>query len=332
MSLERALALGQRVIIITGESFIPNVIKETSKLSASEKKRVVIIGEPAAKNTAPAVACAVVYSLYGIDRKNNKKRDMLVLTSDHIIKPFNVFKADAGLAAAAEKKLVVFGIPVQRPETGYGYIEIKNSKSKSENGIFTVNAFHEKPDEKTAKKYCSSGKYFWNSGMFAFDTCFMEEMFLSLEPDIYKCFIKLKEPKPDDYTILKGVKILTSWKGLKTAYSKVKNISFDYAVAEKCESTAMVRAGFDWIDIGNWDEYIKICPAGVSQVFGSSAVNCHVDSDIPAALAGVEDLIVIIRMGKNGGPASALITKKGQTQKVRGIIDEIKAAGRQDLL
>ena len=56
------------------------------------------------------------------------------------------------------------------------------------------------------------------------------------------------------------------------------------------------------------------------------------DSDIPVALAGVEDLIVVIRSGKNGAPATALITRNGQTHKVRDIVEQIKKSGRTELL
>ena len=328
MAVERALALTKnngKVIIIAGKSHIPHVIADTAKLSAGKKKRLIVIGEPAAKNTAPAVACAVSYSLLSGDGRN-----MLVLTSDHIIKPLEVFKADATLAAsaAAKGKLVVFGISPSRPETGYGYIET----GKAAAGMSDVTAFHEKPDPQTAKKYAASKRFFWNSGMFAFSVEFMAEQFHNLAPDVILPFAKLKAPKPDSVIDLNGVQVLDSWPGLDAAYRKTKSISFDYAIAEKCPHTAMVRTNFDWIDIGNWEEYVKICENNKSQVFSASGDTCFVDSDIPVALAGVEDLIVVIRSGKDGGPPTALITRKGQTQKVREVVDRIKEAGRMDLL
>jgi len=328
MAVERALALtgnAGKVIIITGKSHIPHVIADTAKLSAGKKKRLIVIGEPAAKNTAPAVACAVSYSLL-----SGGGRNMLVLTSDHIIKPLEVFKADATLAAssAAKGKLVVFGIPPSRPETGYGYIET----GKTVDGVNKVTAFHEKPDPQTAKKYSASKRFFWNSGMFAFSADFMAEQFHNLAPDVILPFAKLKAPKPDSITVSNGVQVLVSWSGLDAAYRKTKSISFDYAIAEKCPDTVMVRTNFDWIDIGNWEEYVKICENNRSQVFSASGDTCYVDSDIPVALAGVEDLIVVIRSGKNGGPATALITRKGQTQKVREVVERIKEAGRTELL
>jgi mannose-1-phosphate guanylyltransferase/mannose-1-phosphate guanylyltransferase/mannose-6-phosphate isomerase len=322
LALERAFALGERVIIITGESHVPHVISEAAKFSAAEKKRMVVIGEPVAKNTAPAIACAVVYSLFG-----GSGRNMLVLTSDHIIKPLETFKKNALLASisAGEGNLVIFGIPPSHPETGYGYIE---AGKQTKDGVFSVTAFREKPDLQTAKKYVASKRFFWNSGMFAFNSDFMAEQFRSCQPDVYQCFEKLKQPKSADYAISKGVKVLTGWKGLESAYTKTKSISFDYAIAEKCSKTAMIRTNFDWIDIGNWEEYIKIGKPS-KDIFSVESDTCYVDSEIPVALAGVEDLIVVIRGGKN---ACALITRKGQTQKVRDVVEKIKNTGRKELL
>jgi len=341
LALERALTVSENVIVIAGKTHVPHVITDASKLDAAEKKRIVVIGEPAAKNTAAAIACAIVFSSLkkrGIESGSSK--DMLVLTSDHIIKPLKMFKSAAmtALKAASDNTLVVFGIVPSRPETGYGYIETASASSlqNQKKNVFAVAAFHEKPDFENAKKYTESGRFFWNSGMFAFNVNFMADQFNTCANDVMEPFKKLKEPKKTDYTVSKGIKILSSWKGLDTAYKKTKSISFDYAVAEKCGKRAMVYADFDWIDIGNWEEYAKLRSGngGISgsQVFRSGSDGCFVDSDIPVALAGVEDLIIVIRSGKNGETASALITKKGQTQKVRDITTIIKDAGRQDLL
>jgi len=325
LAVERAFAVTSgKIIIITGKAHIPHVIASAAKLGADKKKRLLVIGEPEAKNTAPAIACALAYSkLCGGD-------NMLVLTSDHIIEPLKTFKADAALAAASAKKekLVVFGIPPVRPETGYGYIETGETQA----GAYEVTAFHEKPDLQTAKKYASSGRFFWNSGMFAFCAGFMTEQFRLFAPDVFSCFEKLKIPPSSSYKKTQGIQILIKWQGLDAAYRKTKSISFDYAIAEKCRSAVMVRANFNWTDIGNWEEYVNLFGSKGSRVFSVSSEGCFTDSDIPVALAGVEDLIVVIRSGKNGSPASALITKKGQTQKVRDIVEQIKKSGRTDIL
>jgi len=328
MALERALAVtgkSGRIIIIAGKSHIPHVITNASKLSIAEKKRLLVISEPAAKNTAPAIACAVANShLCGGEK-------MLVLTSDHIIKPLEIFKKDTALAAAAVKEgtLAVFGIPPSRPETGYGYIETGKVKN---DGVYNVRAFHEKPDSQTAKKYTASRRFFWNSGMFAFDISFMANEMRLLAPEVFLPFEKLKLPKKTEYTVSKGIKML-AWHGLEAAYRKTLGISFDYAIAEKCKKTVMIRTNFDWIDIGNWDEYARICENNNSQVYGDKETSsCYVDSDIPVALAGVENLIVVIRLGKNGKGACALITRKGHSQEIRNIVEQIKKSGKNELL
>jgi mannose-1-phosphate guanylyltransferase/mannose-1-phosphate guanylyltransferase/mannose-6-phosphate isomerase len=328
LAVERALSLTAstgKVIIITGKKHIPHVIADAQKLKAADKKRLLVIGEPVAKNTAPAIACALMYS------QVCGGGSLLVLTSDHIITPLKAFKADALLAekAAGKGKLVVFGIKAARADTGYGYIETGGAGA---DGVSDVKAFHEKPDEQTAEKYCKNENFFWNSGMFAFSSQFMVEQFRSLAPEVIMPFLKLKAPKAAAFKSVKGVRVLGAWTGLDNAYREVKSISFDYAIAEKCHDTVMVKSSFDWVDVGNWEEYVKLGGKNNSQVFGAAAEGCYVDSDIPVALAGVEDLIVVIRSGKDGEPASALITKKGQTQKVKDVVEQIKKAGKTEIL
>jgi len=327
MALERAssvTAKNGRIVVICGKQHIPNVIDQTDKLSAAEKKRMVVIGEPAAKNTAAAIACAVSFSLH-----SGENRNILVLTSDHIIKPLKIFRENAALAASAQGKLAVFGITPNRPETGYGYIETNNAP---EAGLYRVKAFHEKPDIQTAKKYAANKRFFWNSGMFAFNAGFMARQFSLLAPEIFSHFEKIIKPKHLEFSTSKKVKILKTWTGLETAYKKAPGISFDYAIAEKCRETVMVRAAFDWIDIGNWEEYIKLTLNNNTQVYSACSDACYVDSDIPVALAGVEDLIIVIRSGNDGKDPVALITKKGRTQNVRDIVEQLKKNAKTGLL
>jgi len=332
MSLERALRLVSgndgRVIVVTGKTHIPFVIDACSKLNSDEKKRIVLIPEPEGKNTAPAIACALAYA----GKTLGFNRTMLVLTSDHIIKPLDVFIKDSNLAAqlAQQNKLVIFGISPSGPETGFGYIEA--SENLAEN-VYNVAAFHEKPNRETAKQFIASKKYFWNSGMFAFRCDFLAEEYRRLETEVISPFDNLKTPDKNSHTKIKDLFVLDKWAGLDKAYKETKRISFDYAIAEKCAQTVMVRASFDWIDIGSWDDYARlISENSCADVYMSEAESCFVDSDIPVALAGVENLVVVIRSGKDGSPPSALITQKGKTQLVRDIVDKISQSDKKDIL
>ncbi|MCL2319638.1 MAG: sugar phosphate nucleotidyltransferase, partial [Treponema sp.] len=291
-----------------------------------------------------AIACALLF----IDWvQAGRERNILVLASDHIIQPIDTFKTDASAAAAMAQadKLVVFGIPPERPETGYGYIEAAEaltippdesvrSRRKYEPEVFGVAAFREKPDLEKAKAFVASKKFYWNSGMFGFSSKFMISCFRRIAPDVINPFSKLWAPTEHSYRTKKGLRVLEAWDGLDAAYRKTRAISFDYAIAEKCDATVMVKAGFSWTDVGSWDEYARLAGNTGTEVYGTGGKpeTCFVDSDIPVALCGVEDLIVVVRSGQDGGKPAVLIAKKGETQRIKEIVEKIKKAGRADLL
>ena len=339
-AVERALAVidrksDSRVIIIAGRSHIQNIIKSCQSYPNNIKKYLLVIPEPKAKSTAPAIACA----LYYIDWMSGQDRKVLVLTSDHIISPISRFKQDAEAAEkfAQADRLAIFGIHPTRPDTGYGYIETEKlvSQEKEDPMVYKVLKFREKPNLKTAEEFCAAGNFFWNSGMFAFSSRFMLEELRTSAPDVINPFGKLRAPDERSFKVELGIRILWEWLELKEAYEEAPAISFDYAIAEKCSNTIMVRAGFEWLDVGSWDEYASLLEKNKqshAEVYQYGSKNCFVDSDIPVALAGLDDLIVVISSGKDGSPPAALITRKGETQHVRNIVEQIKKAGRTGLL
>jgi mannose-1-phosphate guanylyltransferase/mannose-1-phosphate guanylyltransferase/mannose-6-phosphate isomerase len=344
-SLDRAIATvpAGAIVVVAGASHVPHVIRAAAALPEAHRSRVVVIPEPVGRNTAPALACAAVY----LDRAFGNGRRALVLTSDHVIGPIGAFRADAEAAdaLAAQERLVVFGIPPRGPETGFGYIEagepIDLAKNAAPGRTFAVASFREKPDLATAERFLASGGFTWNSGMFGFGVDFMLRQFREHSPDTLAPFAALAAPKEDAYESVDGVRVLSRWSGLEEAYRTVKGISIDYAMAEKCRSVAVVAAGFDWTDIGSWDEYARFLESGASDapagkqkapVFAAGARGCWVDSDLPVALCGVEDLIVVVRSGADGSPPSVLVCKRGESQKVKDAVEAIKAAGRPDLL
>lgn len=332
-ALERAFAaMGRdgRVIIIAGGSHIESVIEVAHAFDDAQRRRMILIRESEAKNTAPAILAGVLYS--GLSTGGtDSERSILVLTSDHIIGPLPVFAEDAAAASvfAAEGKLVVFGISPSRPETGYGYIETAETLASPGAAVFNVASFREKPGRAEAEDFCAAGNFYWNSGMFGFSVEGILEEYRRNAPLLYEAFKDLKAPEDEDYETRKGLRLLSRWQGLAEAYRRVQGISFDYAIAEKAQNTVMIRSRFDWKDVGNWDEYAALTEArkaAGNEVFSVYSKNCFVDSEIPVALAGVEDLIVVVRNG------ALLIVRKGKTQYVKDVVEEIKKAGRTDIL
>ena len=146
----------ENIISITNIKHANDVKFQLSKVCGDS----VVLSEPIAKNTAPAIAASIEY----FKQMKDENEVVIIVPSDHLIKDLEKFEntVKTGLKAAEEGKIVTFGIQPTYPETGYGYI-----KTKSENdGIFDVDCFVEKPDLKTAQKYLLEGNYFWNSGIF----------------------------------------------------------------------------------------------------------------------------------------------------------------------
>jgi mannose-1-phosphate guanylyltransferase/mannose-6-phosphate isomerase len=322
-ALERALAvinpLSGRVIIIAGKSHVSHIILAVQKLDEKNRKRLTLIPEPEAKNTAAAIACGITY----VERTSGINRTILVLTSDHIITPLAAFKSDVAAVCGQQESLAVFGIPPRSPDSGYGYIEAGEPLS-SGSRIFKVASFREKPDKQKAEQFIAQGNFYWNSGMFAFSSRFMITEFNRSAPEIAAAFSVLATPEKNAYGVREGLPILENWPGLKEAYSQSEHISFDYAIVEKCPQTVMIAVSFDWLDVGSWDEYARLLGDTGSEVYSTGGNSCFVDSDIPVALCGVEDLIVVVRSGKDGAAPAVLIAQKGETQQVREIVEQIK--------
>ncbi|GAB6392427.1 MAG: mannose-1-phosphate guanylyltransferase [GDP] (GDP-mannose pyrophosphorylase) (GMP) [Treponematales bacterium] len=334
-AVERGLAVtgaAGRVAVIAGRRHLDAAAAACAGFAQTERERLTLIGEPAARNTAPAIACGLAFAETVCGGGT-----ILVLTSDHIIRPLDAFAADAETAAAfaAREQLVVFGIRPHAPETGYGYIEAGEALAApgGDGAAFRAARFREKPDRETAERFLAAGNFYWNSGMFAFSAGFMRREFRALAQAVSAPFEALEAPPGSAFRDRGGVRAL-DWPGLDAAYEKAPSISFDYAVAEKCRDTVMVRPRFEWADVGSWDEYARLAGAsgGASEVYAAGAANCFVDADVPVALCGVEDLVVVARSGRDGGAPAVLVMKKGASQGLRDIVGQIRDAGRKELL
>ncbi|MDR0683739.1 MAG: NTP transferase domain-containing protein [Spirochaetaceae bacterium] len=332
-ALDRALAVSgpsdSSVIIIAGREHIPHIKDICAAYGGDDLRRMVLIPEPEAKGTAAAVACAAVFA----ELISGAPRSMLVLTSDHIIEPEADFAEQARSLESRIRHggLAVFGIAPRYAETAYGYIQANGAETPAD-GIFTVKSFHEKPDRVTAEKYLEAGNFFWNSGMFAFFSGFILNEFKKYAAGIPAAFEKLPVPAADAYISAGGLRVLEQWRGLDTAYREVRAESFDVAISEKCDKVIMAKAAFNWSDVGSWDEYARLSVPVTENVFSVGSESCFVDSPVPVALCGVDNLIVVVRNGVNGAPPAVLISKKGETQRVKEIVELIKLNGPNTLL
>jgi mannose-1-phosphate guanylyltransferase/mannose-1-phosphate guanylyltransferase/mannose-6-phosphate isomerase len=203
----------------------------TAQLGDAPGARLVI--EPAAKNTAPAIALAA--ALLPEDAV------MLVCPSDHHIADSAAFRA-AALAAAAlarEDYLVSFGIAADRPETGYGYLR----RGEPLAGGYAIRQFVEKPDLARAQEYLASGEYSWNGGIFAFRAGHLLAELAAHRPEMARLVAE---------AVAGGVAEGARFHPAAEPFAAVAGDSIDYAVMENTARAAMVPADMGWSDIGNW--------------------------------------------------------------------------------
>jgi len=247
--------------------------------------------EEIGKNTAPAIAFAALESDYD---------EILFITpSDHLISDETTYQKLVIKAKelARQNFLVTFGIHPNNPNTGYGYIETND---------FDVIKFHEKPTLEKAKKYIQQGNYLWNSGMFMFKAGVYLEKLQEYAPLMYEEILKSYAQR----------QIINS---NQIRLKKMKNIpedSIDYTVMEKSNNIKVIPSNFGWNDVGSFDSLIEEIPS--KHAIEIDSKNNFYHSNKLIATIGIENLIVI------DTPDALLISKKGETQKVKDIVQVLK--------
>ncbi len=296
-------------IVVCGEAHRFIVAEQLSEVS--EKKPVVIL-EPLAKNTAPAIAVACRAAL-DID----KDAVCVVLPSDHVIKDTGAFQTAVKTAAeeAMNGSLVTFGIVPTFPATGYGYIKCGSQTGKT----FSLEKFVEKPNLEKAEEYLKSGEYSWNSGMFVFKA----ETFLSelkgFESDMYAASVEAYE---------KAVKETDFVRLDKASYEKIKGNSIDYAVMEKTSKGKVVKLDAGWNDVGSWSALWEIREKDAEQnvlsgdVISLNTKASYVRADKKTiAVIGLENVVVV------DSEDAILISAMDKVQDVKLVAEKMKARG-----
>jgi len=278
-----------------------------------------ILLEPAGRNTAPAVAAAAHYL-----KANDPEAVMLVLPADHVIQDVDAFYA-AILRATTQVEggaLATFGIVPTAPETGYGYIQ--SGEALPAEGCFKVAKFVEKPNRETAQGFIDSGNFFWNSGMFLFRAdAYLKEL-AQFQPEMVKS---------SEEAVSKGYRDLDFCRLDEAAFTACPSDSIDYAVMEHTKLAVVVPASIGWNDVGSWSALVDVLEADANgnvtrgDVYTDNASNCLVRAEgrIVAAI-GVQDLVIVETSD------AVLVAHKDQVQRVKQVVDHLKAHGRTEHL
>lgn len=306
LTIERNKEFCNQHFIVSNAQQYFLAVDQLEELSHTEN---MFLLEPVGRNTAPAIALACLALDFD--------EVVLVSPSDHLIKDTKAYREVLKRAQelAKEDKLVTFGITPKFAETGFGYIESDNLNGED------VKAFHEKPDEDTAQSYIQAGNYYWNSGIFCFKAgVFLEEL-QKYSPEIYKLSKKAYENTESSKGDLSSKMIRISHDDM----AAIPEDSIDYAVMEKSSIVKVVASDIAWSDLGSFDALAEEFPKdenGNSIDENLIAINSKNNfihsSDKLIALADIDNLIVV------DTPDALLITKKGNSQKIKTIVEQLK--------
>ena len=278
-----------------------------------------VIAEPVVRDTAGAIGLAAT-----VLAKGDREAAMAVVTADQLIEPDEVLqqalKDALAYVTSNPDDMITFGIQPAFASTQLGYIKCAAAQKcpGCENEIYSVEAFKEKPDEKTAKEYLNTGQYLWNSGMFVWKAKTILDNLAKFLPEAAEPLHRIQA----DWDSPNQQRTLQEW------FPKLPKISIDYAVMERADKVYAIKLDCRWLDIGSLaaladiissDKDNNIVVAGVSELIDcKNSIIVTEDKDHLIAAIGLEDIVVAHTHD------ATLICPIGQTQRLKELLELIE--------
>jgi len=339
-TVERVLGLGDSVSVVTAASQAELCRAE---LTAAGLGSDAVIAEPVARGTGPALGLAVAWIAHS-------DPDALIASvhADHRVADAEAYRASvlasAGWAAAT-RGLATVGITPTAPATGLGYIEIANpvpaASWRSPSAVapaslqeearslpaFAAAGFAEKPSAEVAEGYVAGGRHLWNLGLFAWPASFFLDELRRADAAMAAAIdgIVAARAEGDEATAAQ-------------AYAALKTVAVEPLVLERTSRLTVVQAGFAWSDVGSWSDLHEArvesgeSDADGNVIDGDAIVLGARDSTVVSrggrlvAVVGTEGLVVV------DTPEALLVVPAAESQRVKDLVERLRAEGRQDLL
>lgn len=313
----------QRIMVVTGRAHRAAVEEQLTNL---RDHNVVLESEPRDSTAAIALAAAIL---------EQREPGVIIgsFAADHVIANPDRFRAAVaqGVEVADAGYIVTIGITPTDPAVGFGYIRCGDALSiDGAPDALVVTNFVEKPDLATAKGYLEAGNYLWNAGMFISRADKLLEQLGATEPELLAGVLALAEAWD---TPKRGEMVDKIWPTLK-------KIAIDYSVAEPAAAAgtlAVIPGDFDWDDVGDFASIAKLHSSGRGTDLAILGKNARVLADSSSgivvsqskrviSLIGVRDIVVV------DTPDALLVTTSEHAQRVKSVVDALRAGGSGDVL
>ncbi|MBN2138602.1 MAG: mannose-1-phosphate guanylyltransferase [Sedimentisphaerales bacterium] len=312
----------RNIIVLTNARYVGIIRDNLPELPADN-----VIAEPAVRDTAGAIGLAAT-----ILAATDPEASMAVVTADQVIEPAELLqqalKDALRFVQDTPEIMVTFGIQPTFPSTMLGYVRCGDSirPQGCANEIYVVDAFVEKPDEKTARKYLDSGRYLWNSGMFVWKA---KTILANLErflPDATEPLARIRA----DWDGPNRQAALSEW------FPKLPKTSIDYAVMEKAKGVHGIKLDCRWLDLGSFaalgeiitaDKNGNTVVAGASELLGCrDNIIVTEDKGHMIAAIGLENVIIA------HSPDATLVCRADQADRLKELLELVAKHGGDEFL
>ena len=297
-------------VIVTGGDFRFIVTEQLSEVGVDPGA---VLIEPEPRNTAPAVLASALYLM-----AKDENAIMLIAPSDHAISDAQAFRdaVGRGIAAVKSGRIVTFGITPDRPETGYGYLELCDAAGPD--GAVDLKRFVEKPEIEEAARMVASGNFLWNGGIFLARAADLVAAFQRHAPDVMG---------PVSRSLRQATADLGFLRLDPDAFSTAPSISVDYAVMEKADNLAVIPFSQGWSDLGGWNAVWRaqepdaegVATSGLAEAIDCRDTLLRAESDGQVLVGiGLENIVVVAMQD------AVLVASKDRTQEVKKAVDLLK--------
>ncbi len=311
-----------RVMIVTGRHLVDAIAAELPAVP-----REAILAEPCKRDTAPCIGLAAIHLV-----KKDPDATMVILPSDHVIAPDDVFQRAIVAAGAVvddqPQSLVTFGIRPTFPGETFGYIErgerLDAVGASTNLTVYRVARFREKPTATVAREYLAKGNYYWNAGIFVWKATTILEALREFEPAMYE--------RLD--TIGRAIGTRQYADVLEREFSAIQGKSIDYAVMERARDVLVAEAPFQWDDVGSWQAIARQCG---SDQQGNTIQAKHVGLNTTGTIVRSGDDHLIVTLGLTDciivrTRDATLIARKEDEESIRQVVKLLEERGWNEYL
>lgn len=297
------------IFVSTSAPYAAEVRRQLPKLPKGN-----IFVEPESRDTGPAIA----YAAYKLSKKFPGSEIMSIIYADHVIQNEDEFRKKLIFAETWARKhntLNIVEVKAQFANPTLGYVKIGRRISEFGDGheVFELDEFVEKPDIETAKKYLSSYKYLWNTGIYVWKLSKILDAYRTHAPEIYNVITHEKTP-----------------------YAECPKISIDYSIMEKVSTKEVniIAADLGWSDIGNWSALFDEL---TTKEDGNFIQGEHIGLDTEGSViygkegklivtSGIKDMVIV------DTEDALLILPKDKASDVKKIVDELRKQKKEKFL